>query len=91
MPYVQSSAPYVFHCFVNFVLWDFLEKFMIAYIDEILIFLHEYSSHDRHVNQVLAKLKDNKFYVKAEKCVPCIQHYFPGLHYRPGRSDYESV
>lgn len=38
MPYGLSCTPSVFQCFINNVLRDMLEKFMIAYINDILIY-----------------------------------------------------
>lgn len=41
---------------------------MFVYLDDILIFSPDKEKHVVHVRQVLQKLLDNQFYVKAEKC-----------------------
>lgn len=77
MPYGLSSVQSVFQCFINDVLRDFLGKFVIVYSDDILIYSADYISHIKHVNQVLAKLKDN--YMSKAKSVNFILLLFPSL------------
>lgn len=69
MPYRLSSAASVFQCFINTGLHYFLGIFVIASIDDILIYSRDHKSHIQHVNKVLAKLEANNLYVKKEKCV----------------------
>lgn len=67
MPYGLSSAPSVFQCFIKDVLRDFLGRFIIVYIDDILIYFPTYKSHVTHVWQHV-KLREHHLYVKGEKC-----------------------
>lgn len=67
MPYGLSSPPSIFQDFVNDMLHDFLGKFIIAYIDDILIYSTDYDQHIQHFRQVLSRLQDNCLYVKGEK------------------------
>lgn len=53
---------------INEVLRDYLNKFVIAYINDILIYSPDYTSHVKQVCLVLEKLLQNQLYVKGEKC-----------------------
>lgn len=68
MPFGLTNAPAVFQAFVNDVLRDMLNDFVFVYLDDILIFSPDESSHVEHVRQVLHRLLQNQLYVKAEKC-----------------------
>ncbi|KAL0179864.1 hypothetical protein M9458_025306 [Cirrhinus mrigala] len=68
MPYGLANAPAVFQSFINEILKDFMNKFVIAYIDDILIFSKSEAEHITHVRAVLSRLLDHQLYVKAEKC-----------------------
>ena len=68
MPYGLANAPSVFQALVNEVLRPFLNRFVIAYIDDILIYSPTWSDHVSHVRQVLARLLQHRLYVKAENC-----------------------
>lgn len=65
MPYGLVNAPSVFQDFMNEVLRDFLNWFVIVYIDNILIFSR---SQAEHVSEVLQWLCEHSLYLKAEKC-----------------------
>ncbi|KAK3539787.1 hypothetical protein QTP70_013220 [Hemibagrus guttatus] len=49
MPYGLANAPSVFQDFMHKVLRDFLHKFMVVYIDDILIYSRSMADHQRHV------------------------------------------
>lgn len=68
MPYGLVNAPSVFQDFMNEVLRDFLNKFVIVYIDDILIFSPNETVHRHHVFKVLQRLRDHSLFLKAEKC-----------------------
>ncbi|KAK3519785.1 hypothetical protein QTP70_004948 [Hemibagrus guttatus] len=77
MPYGLANAPSVFQDFMHEVLRDFLHKFMVVYIDDILIYSRSMADHQRHVAEVLHWLRDNLF-LKAEKCLfhqPSVQFF----------------
>ena len=69
MPYGLTNAPAVFQALVNDMLRDFLNTFVIVYLDDILVFSRTPQEHTRHVRQVLHRLLENRLFVKAEKCV----------------------
>ncbi|KAK4685054.1 putative transposase, partial [Tremellales sp. Uapishka_1] len=68
MPFGLTNAPASFQYLINDVLRDFLDIFVIVYLDDILIFSNTREEHVNHVNQVLQRLKDNSLWANAEKC-----------------------
>ncbi len=68
MPYGLSNAPSVFQEFMNEVFREFLHRFVIVYIDDILIYSQNLADHRHHVAQVLQKLRQFRLYLKLEKC-----------------------
>ncbi|KAG1925616.1 retrotransposable element [Pimephales promelas] len=68
MPYGLVNAPSVFQSFMDEVLRDFLGKFVLVYIDDILIYSKNPAGHQRHVSLVLQRLREFTLFLKAEKC-----------------------
>ena len=68
MPFGLRNAPATFQSFINSVLRPYLEKFVILYLDDILIFSKNLEEHHDHVRQVLKKLIENNLYAKLTKC-----------------------
>lgn len=52
MPYGLSYAPSVFQSLINAVLRDMLGRFVIAYIDDILIYFPFHPFHESHIKHV---------------------------------------
>ena len=48
---------------------EFLDNFVVCYLDDILIFSKNEKDHKNHVRIVLQKLHDVGIYAKLEKCV----------------------
>jgi len=68
MPFDLKNAPATFQHFINDVHSDYLDDFVISYIDDILIYLNSLEEHHEHVKKVLKKLLENNLYIKLEKC-----------------------
>ncbi|KAI2646638.1 Transposon Tf2-8 polyprotein [Labeo rohita] len=68
MPYSLSISPFVFQTFMNGVFWEFLHRFVMVYIDDVLIYSRNMDEHRQHVQQVLLKLRQHHLYLKLEKC-----------------------
>ncbi|KAL0173510.1 hypothetical protein M9458_029478, partial [Cirrhinus mrigala] len=51
MPYGLSISPSVFQTFMNEVFWEFLHRFVVVYIDDILIYPRNLAEHRQHVQQ----------------------------------------
>ncbi|KAG1952338.1 hypothetical protein F2P79_010259 [Pimephales promelas] len=67
IPYGLVNAPSVFKSFMDEVLRDFLGKFVLVYIDDILIYSKNPAEHQRHVSLVLQRLREFTLFLKAEK------------------------
>ena len=68
MPFGLSIAPSVFQAFINDVLRDMLGQYVIAYLDDILVYSPDFESHVKNVRTVLQRLLQNNLYLKGEKC-----------------------
>jgi len=68
MPFGLKNAPAIFQSFINSVLRPFLEKSVILYLDDILIYSNSLDDHHQTVREVLKKLIDNNLYAKLSKC-----------------------
>ncbi|KAI3753681.1 hypothetical protein L2E82_25742 [Cichorium intybus] len=68
MPFGLTNAPAVFMDLMNRVCRPFLDKFVIVFIDDILIYSKSRDEHRFHLQQVLDLLRDEKLYAKFTKC-----------------------
>jgi hypothetical protein len=50
------------------VFMEYLDKFVVVFIDDILIFSKMEEEHEKHLRMVLEKLKSNQLYAKFNKC-----------------------
>jgi hypothetical protein len=68
MSFGLTNAPAYFMYLVNKVFMEYLDKFVVIFIDDILIFSKTEEEHEKHLRFVLDKLRSNKFYAKFSKC-----------------------
>ncbi|KAK3570720.1 hypothetical protein QTP86_025263 [Hemibagrus guttatus] len=68
MPYGLTNAPSVFQDFIHEVLREFLHRFVLVYIDDILIYSRNLAEHCHHVAEVLERLRKFQLFLKVEKC-----------------------
>ena len=69
MPFGLTNAPATFQTLINKIFRSFLNKFVIAYLDDIVIYSNTYEEHVQHLRQVLDLLRENQLYAKPHKCV----------------------
>src|SRR5947207_9111840 len=53
---------------INHVLYNHLNKFVIAYLNNILIYFKNEEDHKKHVKEMLKRFQEKKLYFKSEKC-----------------------
>nr|GEY25075.1 putative reverse transcriptase domain-containing protein [Tanacetum cinerariifolium] len=80
MPFGLANAPAVFMDLMNRVCKPYLDKFMIVFINDILIYSKNKEEHGEHLKTILNLLRSEKLYAKFTKCdfwlnsVQCIGH-----------------
>ena len=53
---------------MNDLLADFLDRFVLIFLDDLLIYSRSIEDHAEHLRQVLQRLRDYKLFAKASKC-----------------------
>ncbi|GJT34084.1 putative reverse transcriptase domain-containing protein [Tanacetum coccineum] len=93
MPFGLTNAPAVFMDLMNRVCKPYLDKFVIVFIDDILIYSKTKEDHEVHLRLVLELLRKEKLYAKFSKCEFWLQevHFLghvvnqSGIHVDPGK------
>ena len=68
MSFGLTNAPAAFMYLMNQVFEDFLDKFVIVFIDDILVYSKSREEYAQHLRLVLQRLKDKQLYAKFKKC-----------------------
>lgn len=62
------TAPSTFQRMMNQVFFELLDKGVVIYLDDLLIYSRDVASHKKLLNDVFALLAKHKLYLKASKC-----------------------
>jgi hypothetical protein len=68
LPFGLKGAVSTFMSLMNQVLSEYLDKFVVVYLDDILIYSNTLEEHAEHVRAVLETLRKEKLYCKESKC-----------------------
>src|SRR4051812_7612909 len=68
MPFGLTNAPEVFMDMMSCIFRPFLNKFVVVFVDDILIYSASEAEHTDHLRIALQLLRDNKLYAKLSKC-----------------------
>jgi hypothetical protein len=68
MSFGLTNAPAYFMYLMNKVFMEYLDKFVVVFIDDILIFSKNEEDHEEHLRLVLQKLREHQLYAKFSKC-----------------------
>ncbi|WVZ52665.1 hypothetical protein U9M48_003703 [Paspalum notatum var. saurae] len=68
MSFGLTNAPAYFMQLMNSVFMDYLDKFVVVFIDDILIYSKTEAEHEKHLRLVLQRLRAHKLYAKFSKC-----------------------
>ena len=67
MPFGLTNAPGVFMCLMNNVMHKYLDKFVVVFIDDVLIYSKSEEEHKENLKIVLQELRDHQLFVKFSK------------------------
>ena len=68
MSFGLTNAPATFSRLMNSIFMEYLDKFVVVYLDDILIYSKNEEEHAEHLRLVLMKLREHRLYAKFSKC-----------------------
>ena len=68
MPFGVTNAPALFMDYMNRIFRPFLDKFVVVFIDDILIYSRTHEEHAEHLRIVLVVLREKQLFAKLSKC-----------------------
>ncbi|KAK2398171.1 hypothetical protein QL285_059665 [Trifolium repens] len=68
MPFGVTNAPAIFMAYMNRIFHSFLDKFVVVFIDDILVYSKSEEEHVEHLRLVLQVLRESKLYANPSKC-----------------------
>jgi hypothetical protein len=80
IPFGLTNAPATFQSLMNDIFRDMLDVCVVVYLDDILVCSKNDEDHEKHVRQVLQRLREHKLYARLSKCtfftetIQCLGH-----------------
>ena len=69
MPFGLTNSPAAFQRFMNDIFGDLLDNCVIVYLDNILIYSDDETSHVQHVRDILQQLRQHSLFTQEDKCL----------------------
>jgi len=74
MSFCVTNSPVIFMHLINCIFHEFLDKFVVVFIDDILIYSKNQEECETHLRIVLKILRERQLYGKWSKCEFCLEH-----------------
>ncbi|XP_075079357.1 uncharacterized protein LOC107827306 [Nicotiana tabacum] len=68
MPFGLTNAPATFCTLMNQVFREYIDEFVVVYLDDIVVYSQTLEEHLMHLRKVLARLREHELYAKLSKC-----------------------
>src|SRR3954467_5590117 len=68
MSFGLTNAPTTFSRLMNYMFMEYFNKFVVVYLDDILVYSKNEEEHTEHLHLILAKLREHKLYAKYSNC-----------------------
>ena len=68
MPFGLTNAPAMFMDLMNRIFLPHLDRFVVVFVDDVLIYSASEEDHDIHLRVVLKPLREHRHYAKHSKC-----------------------
>src|SRR6266496_4945951 len=68
MPFGLTNASVTFQRLMNYILHDYLNDFVVVYLDDILVCSDTFEKHLAHIRKVFIKLQEANLVIKLKKC-----------------------
>jgi hypothetical protein len=68
VPFGLTNALVVFMCLMNGIFKNYLDRFVIVFLDDMLIYSKDEEEHEHHLILVLKVLRQHQLYAKLSKC-----------------------
>ena len=97
MPFGLTNAPVAFMDLMNRIFHPYLDRFVVVFVDDILIYSPLIESHEEHLRIVLQLLREHRLYAKFSKCefwlpeVKILGHVVSGSGVNVNSSNIEAV
>ena len=69
VPFGLTNAPPQFMAMISNIFWDMLDRHVLIFLDDILIYSQTADEHAGHVEEVLQRMREYKLYAKPSKCL----------------------
>ncbi|XP_060210895.1 uncharacterized mitochondrial protein AtMg00860-like [Lycium barbarum] len=68
MSFDLTNAPATFCTLMNQVFWEYIDEFVVVYLDDIVVYSKTLGEHLEHLRKILTQLREHELYVKLSKC-----------------------